>query len=65
MIDKKWAKTLALALSFPTMIIVLIIIITKLIESKVLTPSLGYTIFFIIIISVIITLVRYAYQNKD
>ena len=48
MIDKKWAKTLALALSFPTMIIVLIIIITKLIESKVLTPILGYTIFFII-----------------
>ncbi len=65
MIDKKWAKTLALALSFPTIIIVLIIIITKLIEAKMLTHGLGYSIFFIIIISVIITLVRYAYQNKD
>ena len=64
-IDKKWLKVTALALSLPSSIIVTLMAITGLIEKKIISNKVGYTIFFVIIISIIISIVRHAFYKKN
>ena len=65
MIEKKWVKTLGLALSLPSTIFAVAIISMKLVEFGVIRKWLGVLIFLLVVGNTIFLMVWYAYKNKD
>ena len=63
--DKKWLKTTALALSFPSTILISSIGMKIMVENEIMTKFWGIIIFLAIICNTIYLMVYYAFKNKD
>ncbi|EQC50048.1 hypothetical protein M899_0007 [Bacteriovorax sp. BSW11_IV] len=64
LIQSKWAKVVALALSLPSTIFGLALVTDALIKSNVVPKTLGWLIFILIIINSIFLMVWYALRVK-
>ena len=62
---KKWLAALTVAMSIPSTIAVLVYGISVLVESGYLSRSLGYGIFFLVILGMLWLMVKYAVDKKN
>lgn len=62
--EMKWMKVLGLALSLPSTILGLAWLAWYLVDAKILSSSVAYTIFFLVIGNTLFLIVRFSKQDK-
>ncbi len=62
--DRKWYQVLALAISFPSSILITAYGFHLLIEAKILSPLVGWGLFVFILLGFIIVLIKDAFNPK-
>jgi len=62
--EKKYLQILGLAISFPSFILALAWGTHQIIKAGVLSPAVGWSIFFIAIANFIFLLIKFAFQKK-
>jgi hypothetical protein len=65
LIDRKLIKSLGLALSLPSTIIIMALVSKELVESGVLSKSWGIILFLAVILNTLFMMVYYAFRKKD
>ncbi|MDD0854722.1 hypothetical protein HBN50_16555 [Halobacteriovorax sp. GB3] len=64
LVQKKWAKVLGLAISFPSSIFGVALIVETLIENDVVSKKIGWLLFIVFIVNTISLMVWYALKVK-
>ena len=63
--EKKWAKVVALALSFPSTILATGFVLMKLAEGGALKKSWAVIVFLLVVGNILFLMVNYAYKIKN
>lgn len=63
--NKKWLGVLSIALSIPSTIAGLALLIHELVQNKVLDREVGFLIFLLVILGMLWLMVTYAFNKKN
>ena len=63
--NKKWLATLSIALSIPSTIAGLALLINELVSREIIGLKVGFAIFLLVILSLLWLMVSYAFNKKD
>lgn len=64
MFDKKWIQIIGMALSFPSMILIMALGTMELIKSGIVSRAVGWSIYILVIFNFIFLMVRFAFIKK-
>jgi hypothetical protein len=62
--DKKWIQIIGMALSFPSIILIMALGTMELIKSGVVSRGVGWSIYILVIFNFIFLMVRFAFIKK-
>lgn len=63
--DKKWVQIVGMALSFPSMILIMALGTMELIKADIVSKALGWSIYILVIFNFIFLMVRFAFIKKN
>lgn len=63
--NKKWLATLSIAMSIPSTIAGLALVINELVEKKIIEIKIGFLIFLLVILGMLWLMVNYAFNRKN
>ena len=63
--NKKWIGVLSIALSIPSTIAGLALLINELVQQKILDFTIGFLIFLLVILGMLWLMVTYAFNKKN
>ena len=61
----KYLKTMGLAISFPSTILILAYSVYELVQNNIISKGWGFFLFFVVIFNILWLMVRYAFIKKN